>query len=123
MRSCRIGEFRVRIDGLQVFRRAIILSGRLQPTATGSRVVVTTRLSLPAMLFLLVAVPLLAVLFLAVTVLALVRDEGIVLLIWTAPFAMWGGVVRPFQSEARKIEDGLRKLFPPPASPHAGPFR
>jgi hypothetical protein len=111
------------LDGLPVFRRALILSGTVQPRPIGSHVVVTTRLPMPATVFLVVGFPLLAGLSLAVSLAALVRHEGIVLLIWTAPFAMWSGMVRPFQSEARKAEHSLRKLLPPPVLSNTGPFR
>jgi hypothetical protein len=118
-----LGGFRMVLDGLTVFRRAVILSGRVQPKPTGSHVVVTIRFPMPAMVFLVVTIPLLAGLSLAVSLAALVRHEAIVLLIWTAPFAMWSGMLRPFQSEARKAEHLFRKLLPPPVLSDTGPFR
>jgi hypothetical protein len=102
---------------------SIIMSGRVRPTSLGSRVVVNLRLPLRATLLLALTVPLLTLLSAAVSIAALVRHEGIVLLIWTMPFAIWGGIVRPFLVEARKAEECLRKFFPPPRPPTAGPFR
>jgi hypothetical protein len=115
--------FRIALEGRPVARRTVILSGLVQPTPTGARVMVTARPSAPAMLFLFVAIPLLTILSLAVSVAAILRREVVVLFIWTAPFALWSGIVRPFLSEAAKAEATLRKFFPPPPPPEMGPFR
>jgi hypothetical protein len=120
-----------RREGFLITRRSphrsrplvVMASGRVKPTPTGSRVVVTLRLPVPAALFLAIGVPLFVLLSAAVSVAALVRHEGIVLLIWTMPFGIWSGIVRPFLSEAHGAEEFLRKFFPPPPSPAAGPFR
>ena len=97
--------------------------GRVQPTPDGSRIVVTMRLPLPAMLVLFVVVPLLTVLSAAVSLAALVRHEGLVLLVWIMPLALWNSILRAFRRDALGGEVFLRKLFPPVAPPGAGPFR
>jgi hypothetical protein len=81
------------------------------------------RLPLPAMLFLFIVVPLLALLSAAVSIAALVRHEGAVLLVWVMPFALWSGILRSFRRDAQSGEAFFRKFFPPVSPPGSGPFR
>jgi hypothetical protein len=118
-----------RPEGFRIARRTPhrslqpVASGKVHPTPTGSHVVVTVRLPVAATIFLAIGVPLLALLSVAVSVAALVRHDGIVLLIWTMPFSIWAGIVRPFLMEAHRTEEFLREFFPPPSPQSAGPFR
>jgi hypothetical protein len=118
------GEFRMVQGGPPAIGRTpVMVLGRVRPTSGGSRIVVTMRVSLPAMLLLFVVVPLLTMLSAAVSVAALVRNEGLVLLVWIMPLALWNGILRSFRREAVSGEAFFRKLFPPVAPPVAGPFR
>jgi hypothetical protein len=110
-------------EGSAIGRSPIVVAGRVQPTPAGSHVVVTMRLALPAVLLLFVAVPLLTVLSAAVSIAALVRHEGMVLLVWMMPFALWNGILHAFRRDALRGEAFFRKLFPPVAPPVQGPFR
>jgi hypothetical protein len=104
-------------------RSPIMISGRVQPTPAGSHVVVTMRLPLPALLLFFIAVPLLGLLSAAVSIAALVRHEGIVLLVWIMPFALCRGILRWFRRDALACEAFFRGFFPPITPPNAGPFR
>jgi hypothetical protein len=101
----------------------ILALGRIEPSSHGSRVIVTMRLPLPTMLVLFVAVPILTVLSAAVSLAALVRNEGFVLLVWIMPFALWNSILRAFRRDASSGEAFFRKFFPPVAPPGSGPFR
>lgn len=110
-------------DASAIARSPISIFGRVRPTPTGSHVVVTIRLALPAMLFLFVAVPVLSLLSAAVSIAALVRHEGMVLLVWMMPFALWNGILHAFRRDAAHAEGFFRKFFPPVGPPVQGPFR
>jgi hypothetical protein len=101
----------------------VVASGKVRPVAAGSQVRVTLRPPLPLTLSLVIGLPLLTLLAVAVSAAAIVRHEPVVLLIWTMPSVVWTGIVRPFSLHAQLAEDFLRKLFPPPVPPGAGPFR
>jgi hypothetical protein len=104
-------------------RTVVIASGSVRSEQSGSRVLVTIRLPVPVALFLAAGISSLTLLSAAVSAAAIVRDDGVALLVWTMPLVMWPGIVRPFLSEAHGAEDFLRKFFPPPAPPSLGPFR
>jgi hypothetical protein len=102
---------------------AVSAFGRVHAMPTGSRVLLRMRLPLATTVLLGIGVPILTLLSVAVSAAALVRNEGIVLLVWTVPLVLWPGLVRPFVSETNAASAFLREFFPPPNPPSAGPFR
>jgi hypothetical protein len=110
------------------FRRAIgtgavVVAGKVDPAPNGSRVAIVMRPPTRELLVFFVLVPLLALLSLAASAAALVRREGFVLLVWFAPLLMGRHVLHRFLLGAHAAEGELRRIFPPVAPPHVGPFR
>jgi hypothetical protein len=118
------GGFRLTLRAAPGSRRPrVIASGTVQPMPTGSHILMTIRLPVAITSALLLAIPILVLLSAAVSVAALVRNEGVALLVWTLPLVLWPAMARTFLSEVNSAAAFLRKFFPLPAPLGAGPFR
>jgi hypothetical protein len=106
---------------------ALVVSGAVRPSGVGSRVVMTVRLPVPALLFMGVWLGGVVLGGAASIAVALAQRRLEALIFWLIPAGQWavaGLMTRArFVREARKAEDFLRRLFPPPPPPKMGPFR
>ncbi len=105
----------------------IIASGRVGPTAAGSRVAMTVRLPFMVSLFIGIYLGGVALGGIAAIVVAIAQRRIEALVFWIIPAGQWTAarimIGARFVEETRRAEEFLRRLFPPPPPPKMGPFR